>query len=220
MVVARHVRAGAFGPTVNKNVAPAIGVIDFMLALAGRPVVAERPAAGIAGAIAPVNIPGLRRGRRLVPGPVGADIEPGAPMRDAVIGEHVADDVERVAEQIDRPAMGAVRLRARIAIDQIVLNGDIVLIHGVVEKNRPAASAGIVAEDVPFDDARDVGERDAGADQRLIGADIVVDEVVGDLEALRFVEVANYRLRVAADLETVDRGQLLSARRRVFDAQE
>ena len=48
----------------------------------------------------------------------------------------------------------------------------------------------------------------AGAGERLVGADVVVDEVVGDVEALRLVEVADDGLRVAGDLEAVDRGEL------------
>ena len=99
-----------------------------MLGLTGRTIIAEEAAAGIARAVAAIDVPGQRGGRRLVAFRVGADIKPAAPFGHAVIGERVGDDVERVPEQIDPAAMRAVGLGPFIAVDQVILDRHLVFV--------------------------------------------------------------------------------------------
>ncbi len=209
----------AASTAVDQDVAAAIPVIDLVRADAFRAVVAEEAAAAIAGAVAAIEIPGERRGGRLIARREGADIEAGAPLRHAVVDEAVADDVERIAKQVERTAMRRVGLDAGIRLDQIALDRYAVLVGGVVEEQRAAAAATVLGENVALDRAGDIVESHAATDQRIVAAGIVVDVIIGDVEALRLVIVAENRLRVAGDLETVDRGEPLHGAR-VHDAEE
>ena len=212
-------RARAVGAAVDQDVAAAILLIDLMLARACRAVVAEKSATGIAGAVAAINVPGECGRRRLIALRVRADIQPAAPFRHAVIGELVAGNAERVSEQVERAAMCGVGLGPRIAVDEVVLDGDLVLVGEVVEEHGSAAAATVLGEHIALDGARDVVQRDACAGERVVGACIVVDEVVGDVETLRLVEVAEDGLRVAGDLEAVYCRELTD-RSGVLDTQE
>ena len=96
---------------------------------AGGALVAKEAAAAIAGTIVSVHIPSERRRRRLVACRVRADEEAAAPLRDAIVDKRVTDDAERVAEEVERAAVRAVGLGARIAVDQISFDRHRVLVE-------------------------------------------------------------------------------------------
>ena len=135
-------------------------------------------------------------------------------------GEQVAGDPQRLAEEVERAAVRGAGLGAGIAVDEVALDRDRIRLRGVVQEARAAAAAGIVPEHIALDPARDVVQRKAGAGQLVAGALVVVDVVVGDVEALRLVIFANDRLRIAADVEAVDDGALVALGAGILDADE
>ena len=116
--------------------------------------------------------------------------------------------------------MRAAGLRSGVTVDEVAFNRYFVFILGVVEEARAAAAAGILGYHVALDSTRHIDEREACTSEFLIGTDVVVNEVVGDVEALRFIEVADDGLRIAADLEAVDGRELAVLGAGIFDAQE
>ena len=137
----RDGRSRASRSAVDEDVAAAVLVVDLVRGDARRPVVAEEAAAPVTGAIAAINVPAHGGRRRLVALRKGTHVQPGAPLGDAVVGEFVAGDGERVAEQVERAAVRGAGLGPRIAVDAVVLDGDLVLVLGVVEEQRAAAAA-------------------------------------------------------------------------------
>src|SRR5262245_20485016 len=122
-----------------------------MGAEAGRAVVAEHATSSDAGAVIAIEIPVERRCGPLAAADGSADIETGAPAGHAVARERVAGDAKRVCEEVKRAAVGRLRLRAGILVDEIALNGDRVFVGGVVEEARATAPARVLSEHIAFD---------------------------------------------------------------------
>ena len=72
-----------------------------------------------------------------------------------------------------------------IVVDEVALDRDRILLHGILHEDGAATAAGIVPEHIAFDPARDIAQRNAAAGELFVRTFVVVNVVVGDLEALR-----------------------------------
>ena len=128
------------------------------------------------------------------------------------------DEEVAVAELLDAGDEGSLR----IALSVEPANEDVIVALAellIAEGNSDEALA-LLARIPESDRTRHVVQCKRSPDQRRVGARVVVDVIVGDVEALRLIERADNGLRVAGDLEAVDRGELTILGAWVDDADE